>query len=722
MILSVIIEDTIFRNENNGYTVLSTIHSDENITVVGCFPSFRNGEIIEFTGNYVAHAKYGKQFAAIDFHIKLPDSTTEIYEFLSSGIIKGIGLSTAKLIVDTFGENTLNILDSAPYRLTEIKGIGDKKAAQIIDSYNEIVGIRNILLKLQTYGFSPKESIKISNFYGMDTLQILEKNPYMLIEDIPGIGFISADKIAIRMGFGKESEFRVQSGILYLLKTLAANFGHTSYPQLNLIEEAAVLLEVGKEFVEDQLSVLILRGKLKLIEDDSIFFIALPYYFNLEKGAALKLKELLSIQEQNSSFSYRDKNSKIKLNDNQIQAIEAAVNLNFSIITGGPGTGKTTILSSIISILKDKKVALCAPTGRAAKRMQETTGTDAFTIHKLLEYGQDENLFNRNSDNLLEYEVIIVDEVSMVDIALFYHLLSAIPMGSKLVLIGDSDQLPSVGAGNVLVDLIQSELFHVTRLTDIYRQKEDSQIIINSIHIKHGEMPILNAEKGNFYYIPENNAAKTADIIVDLVLERIPKYKKLSDTDSILKSIQVLSPMKKGTCGTIELNQRIQNRLIQNKREELVYAGISYYPGDKIIQIKNDYNIEYEDITTKLKYKGLFNGEIGIILGIRDGIAQILFDDSKIVHYSSANFENVSLAYCLTVHKSQGSEFPVVILPLSSGPRMLLARNLLYTAITRASDTIVLVGDIAVLEQMVRNNYVAKRHTLLRKNLLYYFQ
>lgn len=721
MNISVIIEDVIFRNENNGYTVLSTVHNDENIIVVGCFPNFRKGEIVEFTGGFIEHVRYGEQFSATDFNIKLPNSSTEVFQFLASGIIKGIGNATAKLIVDTFGENTLNILDCAPYRLTEVKGIGDKKAAQIIDSYNEIIGIRSILLKLQSYGFSPKESIRISNFYGMDTIEILNNNPYILIDEVDGIGFITADKIAIKIGFAKDSDFRIQSGILYFLKTMAVNFGHTAYPQTKLIKEAASLLDIEDIQIEQGLSKLILKGKIKLIEDSEVFLVTLPYYLNLEKKVAMKLKDLLHYNPHEDNIQFSLKMQDVQLNAQQVIAIETAVHQNVSIITGGPGTGKTTILGNIISIFNSKRIALCAPTGRAAKRMQESTGVASYTIHKLLEYGQDENLFNRNEENLLEFDVVIVDEFSMVDISLFYHLLEAVAFGTKLILIGDSDQLPSVGPGNVLSDLIQSNQFPITRLSEVYRQKEDSQIITNSVLIKNGNMPVLNAEHGNFYFISENNANKSAEIIVDLMLKRLPNYLGYAEPQEIIKSIQLLSPMKKGVCGTLEINRRIQERIISDQNEEIVYAGNSYFTGDKIIQIKNDYNVEYEDLTTKLKYKGLFNGEIGVITSINDGTATILFDESKIVRYTSSNFENVSLAYCLTVHKSQGSEFPVIIIPLVYGPKMLLTRNLLYTAITRASSTVVMIGDINVLQQMIENNYIAKRYTLLKKNLIHYF-
>lgn len=717
MTISVIIEDTIFRNENNGYSVLSTVHNNENVIVVGCFPSFRKGEAIEFVGNYTEHAKYGEQFAAIDFTVNLPDSTQEILQFLSSGLIKGIGLSTAELIVESFGVNTLHILDTAPYRLREIKGIGDKRAAMIIESYNEIVGIRNILLKLQGYGFTPKESIKISNMYGMDTLHILERNPYILIDDIPGIGFATADKIALRMGFGVESDFRLQSGLLYFLRISAMNLGHTCFPRDMLIMETAKLLGIAEDLMEEQLNKVILQGKAKLIQDKEQLFVALPYYFNIEKGLALKLKDLMCFPVNAEVRLLANTNFPIVLNQEQRNAIETALNNSFSIITGGPGTGKTTILSCILALLNDKKIALCAPTGRAAKRMEQSTGKAAYTIHKLLEYGQDENLFNRNEDNLLEYDVIVVDEVSMLDVSLFYHLLKAIPLASKLILIGDADQLPSVGAGNVLSDLIESECFPITRLNEIYRQKEDSQIIVNAARIKQGELPLLNEDNSNFYFIAESNPKKMAHQVVELLLHRLPKYKDYTIKEDILKSIQVLSPMKKGPCGTIEINKLIQDRIIEDKSEELQFAGNSYFVGDKVIQIKNDYNIEYEEIASKTRHKGLFNGEIGIIQKIKDGVASIVFDESKLVQYSSANFENVSLAYCLTVHKSQGSEFPIMLLPLSSGPKMLLARNLLYTAITRASDTVVLIGDLGVLKFMVENNYVAKRYTLLRKHL-----
>ncbi len=713
MKIDVMITDTIFRNEENGYSVLLTQHNQDEILVVGLFPIFHKGESVSFDGEYVDHPKYGVQFSAKDFTFKLPSSENAIETFLASGIIKGIGASLAKEIVKKFGKNTFNVFECTPYRLKEIHGIGDKKASIILDSYNEIVYIRAILMRLQNFGFTIKEALKISNFYGSNTLRILELNPYILIEDIEGIGFITADRIAQKLNFKSTDSLRVKAGILYYMQYISLQYGHTIYPNKDFIIEVGKLLNIDEAFIYEELENLFLSGKLKKINNNNVFYICSAQYFEMEKYIAYKLTQLMKASFSDINNLEIQPNLITQLDNTQKQAVYAALQNNISIITGGPGTGKTTVIRSILECLKAGTYTLCAPTGRAAKRMTQATGCEAATIHKLLEFGQEDNVFQKDEDNTLDFNTIIIDEMSMVDIHIFYHLCKAVTRGTRLIFVGDVDQLPSVGAGNVLKDLIDSNAFPVTFLTEIYRQQENSLIIDNARKVNNGVLPTINNNSNDFYVLFQNGREKTRQLLPDLFLNRLPKYLKLEKSD-IIKNIQILAPMKKGICGTIELNEQIQNMYIQRKNKFVEYANKKFYIGDKVLQTKNDYSIEYRDLQSNTYHTGLFNGEIGEIINIEDDLASIIFDETKLVRFSRNDFENIDLAYCLTVHKSQGSEFPVVVLVLSNGPSSLLTKNLLYTAITRASKMIVLIGDQYALEKMVNNTYVQQRFTNLK--------
>lgn len=716
MTITAKIEKIIYRNEENFFTVLNVVSNDEFINVIGYFPEFVIGEEVEFIGQYVRN-NYGYQFSADDYNICEISEKNDVINFLSSGVIKGIGLNTAKQIVEYFGDNTLEIFSNAPYRLTEVKGIGDKKAEIIIKSYNEIVGDRQTIFELQKIGFTPKESLKIANYYGKDATKYISQNPYILIDDIDGIGFTTADKIAIKMGFSKSSEFRIKSAVKYYLNDLSNSLGHTCYPKDDLIHEIKHILDIDDVIINDIIDNMLYSISLKKTQTADLTMISTPYFYNLEKEIAVYLTRLKSIQ---TVEDYSDVDIKFydSLDKRQIEAINATFNNPITIITGGPGTGKTTIINHILKLNYGKKIALCAPTGRAAKRISESAGIEAFTIHKLLEYGFGDNLFNKNEDNKLECDLIIVDEMSMVDEVLFCSLLRALPSNCRIILIGDEYQLPSVGPGNLLKDLIRSELIPYVQLKKVYRQKNKSLIIENSSRIKNGKMPILDNSSKDFFFIETSSAKQSRDIIIDLFTKRLPKYLNIDEhnIEQIYSKIQILSPTKKAECGTIELNNLIQNLYkSDDPDDEFVFAGHSYYVGDKIIQIKNDYEIEYKYENSEITEKGIFNGELGRIIEIIDKELIVRFEDGKIVKYTSLNIDNISLAYCLTVHKSQGSEFPIVIIPIVPGSKLLLTRNLLYTAITRAKDMVVLVGSKNVLNNMINNNYIAKRYTLLKE-------
>ncbi len=724
------IVDTTFHNDNNSYSVLRTLYNDLIINVVGYLPEFIPNEQVTFFGEWIEHSVYGTQFKATSYKIETPNTLKGIEAFLSSGIIKGIRASTAKLIIDKFGENTFDVLDNTPIRLMEIKGIGEKRYNLIIESYYEIVGIRNILITLQNYGFSTAMSIKISKFYGENTIKILKTNPYILIEDIEGVGFLTADKIALQMGFSSDSSYRIQAAIQYCVQNNANVNGHTYLPHEILINECINLLNLSSAAIEIEINALILLNKLKQFKDEeNNLCVAIPFYFNAENEIALRLKllqtEFLNKKNINIYFDKKTlENNVIKLNNIQILAVKTALKNGVSVITGGPGTGKTTIIKTIVDLLKDYKTILCAPTGRAAKRMASATGIEAKTIHRLLEYTNNDLLFIKNEDDPLDAECIIVDESSMVDINLMIALLRAIVPGTILVLVGDVDQLPSIGAGNVLKDIINSGNIPSIRLQEIYRQEQDSQIIENSFKINNGEFPIFNLKNGDFFFEYQNNARNAATTIEKLISVRLPKYYGLNNNFDIINEIQVLSPTKQGECGVIELNKRIQNVLNpeSEEKEEILYSDTIFRVGDKIIQNKNDYNVKYKDIITKEELSGVYNGDIGYIKSINDNSIKIIFDDSKEVIYGKGDLDNISHAYCLTVHKSQGSEFPIVIIPVVSGPKPLLVRNLLYTAVTRAKNMVVLVGKQEVVKLMIDNDYIAKRYTRLKSSLNECFQ
>ena len=732
--LTAVVQETTFRNEENGYTVLRVGSGRSQQTVVGMMPELSPGENVTFEGTWTEHPVYGKQFTARTCTITPPTGKSAIEKYLGSGLIRGIGPSTAKMIVNHFGERALEIMDEHPERLVEVSGIGQKKAAMIIESYVQRMGMRRTLVFLQNYGLSPNLAMKIAKYYGENAIELIRQNPYRMVMDIEGVGFLTADRIALSMGVDPHSEFRIRAALFYLMGEAAGNGGHTYLPRELLRQRACQMLHAEEELVERQISEAMLQKMLigfSFPECDEA--LCLPLYYHAETEIALRLHQLMAarpyprVRGLDLRIEACEKELGVQFSPVQKKAISSAVEEGVLVITGGPGTGKTTIIRCILNLLKeDNDILLCAPTGRAAKRMSEATGEEAKTIHRLLEYGGDEDTFARSEDYPLEADCVIVDEMSMVDVRLMRGLLRAILPGTRLILVGDSDQLPSVGAGNVLSDILDSEAVPSVRLTDIFRQDESSMIVWNAHLINNGEMPVLRTRETDFFFerkVMQSDAART---ICDLLSARLPKYlgfPRASWQAEATRSIQVLSPTKKGDCGSFSLNRLLQNTLNPEApdKDAIVHGETEFRVGDKVIQTKNDYQLEF---TRKTPFgteegSGVFNGDVGYIVRMdpAEHMLTVCFDDDRFVTYQKQQLDSLELAYCLTVHKSQGSEFPVVVLPVVGGPPMLMARNLLYTALTRARRLVVLVGREEVIAQMVQNDHVAKRYTTLRTRL-----
>jgi len=722
-----IVEDILFQNDENGYTVAKFNTTKELYTVVGTIPYITVGQKLKLNGEWVVHKQFGEQFKIESFEEVLPNSLVGIEKYLSSGIIMGIGPVTAKKIVEKFGEKSLDILDNDMDRLTEIEGIGEKKIRIIYESYSKQREVKNIMVFLQTYGVSANQCVKIYKRYGNNSVSIVQENPYVLTEDITGIGFKTADKIARSLGIEKNSPFRIQSGIKYVVNDFCM-LGNTYIPLDKLINEARGVLEVPLEDIEKNIYQSTLDQKLKIetIEDVQCVF-ALPYYY-CEVGVTKKLLTLayskyeaidLDLKEEIERF---EGENEITFADSQKEAIEGAFENGVEIITGGPGTGKTTIIKCIIQVFEEAnlKVFMAAPTGRAAKRMAEATGREAKTIHRLLELGfndEDELAFIKNDESPLDCDVLIVDEASMIDIMLMNNLLKTVKMGTRLIIVGDVDQLPSVGPGNVLRDIIESEGLKVVRLKDIFRQAEKSMIVVNAHKINNGEMPLLNVRDKDFFFIKQEDQLKVLETLLQLVNERLPKFNKKWDKK---KHIQVLSPMRKGILGVGNLNKNLQNIINpanKNKKEREVKDFI-FRVGDKVMQMKNNYSLKWDRVSGDGDKEGLgvFNGDIGYIETMDDenNTVSVIFDEERRIIYENLFLDELDLAYATTIHKSQGSEFPVVILPAFMGPPLLMNRNLLYTGITRAKEMVVLVGSMKAVNFMVNNNRSFERYSSLK--------
>ena len=722
------VSDIVFKNEENGYTIANLANEDDEITIVGCMPTLSMGESIEVEGKWINHKIYGSQFEVQNFMPVTPSSLEGIYVYLSSGMIHGIGEKMAKRIVDKFGVDTLDIIQNTPERLTEVEGIGMKKVKQIQESYEENRELRNIIIKLSPYGITPNYCLRIYKKYKEKSIEIINKNPYRLAEEVRGIGFKIADEIASKIGIDKYSPDRIMQGILFTLNQSLAN-GHTYLPKRVLIEQSVKILGVESSFVEKGIMDLAYAQKVHLENKNGEILVYLMMYYICENGVC---KEIIKLSQHeikdlhiniDKEIKIVEKEDNINLAKNQIEAVKEAINNGVTIITGGPGTGKTTTINTIIKIFEnnDQKVVLCAPTGRAAKRMSETSNKEAKTIHRLLEMGfatdSDELIFFKDEEDPIDADVIILDEASMVDIILMYNLLKAVRLGTRLLLVGDSDQLPSVGAGNVLKDIIDSGVIKTVRLNEIFRQARESMIVVNAHKINNGEPLFLNVKNKDFFFLRKNTNEEIINEIIGLVSERLPKFYKFDK----LKDIQVLASMRKGDLGVNNLNIELQKYLNppEKYKQEEQFAKRTFRVGDKVMQIRNNYTKKWETEDKSDSGEGIYNGDIGYIFHIDKDkkTVYVLFDKVKLASYKYDELDELDHSFCTTIHKSQGSEFPVVVIPIVWAPPMLLSRNLLYTAVTRAKKLVVLVGDVRYLEQMIKNNRINDRYSNLSYKL-----
>ncbi len=729
----------VYANEETGYHVFELIDDDgENITVTGILRGFSEGETVEIDGEYTVHPLYGRQFKIASVKALPPESKTAVLRYLGSGAIKGVGEALAGRIVKKFGDDTLRIATEEPERLAEVKGISLKKAYEIGEQIAEKKDLRDAMMFLQSYGISQNLAGKIFNRYRNELYNIIRDNPYRLAEDIDGVGFKTADEIAAKSGISSDSEYRIRSGIIYvLLKTTQE--GNCFYPLEDLINETAETLGTDEDAVREQISDLVLNRKIIIKNDNDCKKVYYKTYYYEEQNCARKMLELKNSYDAEDflcddrvilkRIEQVEKSENIELDDLQRKAVLHCMKEGVFILTGGPGTGKTTTLNTIIALFEQVGTGFClaAPTGRAAKRMQETTGYEAKTIHRLLEInGNPENdnyksgYFERNEDNPLDVEVVIVDEMSMVDIHLFNALLNAIVPGTKLILVGDSFQLHSVGPGQVLKDLIASNAFAAVCLEKVFRQDEDSHIVTNAYKINRGEKPDFSKKYRDFFLLEKDDPEIIYSYITSLMLVNVPKEFQIDPFE-----VQVLSPMRKGNLGTVVLNRVLQEKMNppSKDKKEYLFGDVIFREGDKIMQIRNNYELEWEVVG---KYnmpidsgKGIFNGDVGIIEKISDEsrVFNVKFDDENTVLYSYDDIGDIEHAYAVTVHKSQGSEYPVVIIPVLSGPRQLFTRNLLYTAVTRAKKSVILIGSESQVRLMIDTDVIQKRYTSLANRI-----
>jgi len=705
--LSGVVERITYSNEENGFSVIKIKSKGyaELVTVVGNLAAVNVGATIRLKGDWKYDSKYGRQFSAVDYRETVPATIAGIEKYLGSGMIKGIGPVYAKRIVARFREDTLKIIEEQPDRLIEVEGIGQRRIDMIKKAWQEQKEIKNVMLFLQSNGVSTAYAVKIYKTYGNQSIDVVKTNPYKLADDIWGIGFKTADKIARQMGYDSNSYERCRSGLVYVLNELS-NEGHCYALREQLLEEAAAILELDRSLIESTINRMIEEKTVIPDEGDALY---LPAFYYSEIGAAGRIRQILAEESRYKSVDIDkileniQKENNIQYDHIQIEAVKTAVRSKFTILTGGPGTGKTTTTLAVIKVFQklNAKVLLAAPTGRAAKRMTEATGLEAKTIHRLLEYKPPEG-YKKNEESPLECDVLIIDETSMVDIILFYNLLKAVSNDTVLILVGDVDQLPSVGAGNILKDIIESEAVNVVRLTRIFRQAQGSAIITNAHRINRGEPPNLKGGKNSdFFFIEEEDNQKVVQTITELCSKRLPNYYKVDPVNDI----QVLCPMQKGETGAFNLNTVLQEAL--NPNEVFIkYGGTVYKLNDKVMQIKNNYD------------KNVFNGDIGNITSIdtEDRMLTICFDGVN-VEYDATELDEVVLAYATTVHKSQGSEYKIVVAPVTMQHYMMLQRNLLYTCVTRAKKVLVLVGSKKAIGIAVSNNKMLKRNTMLAERL-----
>ena len=731
------VDHIIYQNKDNGYAVLSMNVDDEEEICVGIFRGVDNGENLEITGEYVEHPSYGFQFKANSFKVVEPDDLLSMERYLGSGAIKGVGEALAKRIVKRFGKDTFRVIEEEPERLVEVKGISERIAQQITDQMIEKREIREVFLFLQKYGITNTLAVKIYEKYGMGMYGILKENPYRLAEDIQGVGFRLADEIAEKIGIHTDSDYRIRSGILYTLLQASLE-GHMFLPMRVLVRRSADLLQVPEEAIRAQIQNLHMDHKVvvkKTTDEPEVY--AFSYYY-AELNCARMLRELNVLMESELLDSEEKrietilqrilKEQGLELDELQKNAVLECVKHGIMILSGGPGTGKTTTINTIIRYFDEEgmDILLAAPTGRAAKRMTEATGYEARTIHRMLEIngGMEDGSrarFERNGENPLEADVVIIDEMSMVDIYLFQSLLEAVSVGTRLILVGDVDQLPSVGPGQVLQDLIESKSFPTVMLKKIYRQAGESDIVMNAHRINMGQKIALNNKSKDFFFLPRNDVQVIYKHMIQLITEKLPRYVEAQPYD-----IQVLTPMRKGSLGVETLNEILQRYLnpADPSRKEHAAGDRIFREGDKVMQIKNNYQLEWEIVS---QYgiridsgSGVFNGDIGTIRRIREesSTVQVEYDEHRLVEYTFSQLDEIELAYAITIHKSQGSEYPAVLLPLLSGPKMLMNRNLLYTAVTRARKCVTILGSQEVVDGMIENENQYHRYTGLGRRIL----
>ena len=720
------VDHFLYYNESNTYGVLELDTEDDDVICTGRFPGLTEGETIEVSGEWVDHPTYGVQLKVLNYEIIEPTDILDMERYLASGAIKGIGPSTAKKIIKHFGEDTFRIIEEEPERLSEIKGITERKAISIATQMSERHELRNVVMFMQKYGISNSMAIKLYDEYGSQIKSIILNNPYKLAREVNGIGFKRADEIAAKTGVKLDSEFRIQCGIIHCLKE-ASTDGHTYLPREELIRSAYELLGVCESDIERQLDELKIERQLIEVKSEDRLNIYLSEYYQIEKNCAVKLLTLarysdrISASELDREIKSIESELDIELHDLQREAVIKALSEGLFILTGGPGTGKTTTIKSIISGLERRNLrfVLAAPTGRAAKRMSETTGYEASTIHRLLsiKHNPEERAdayFEMNEDNPLDVDAVIIDEASMVDIFLFNSLLKAISPGCKLIIVGDSNQLPSVGPGQVLKDMLDSGVCPNVELKYIFRQSNESHIVTYAHMINNGEQIDFTTKYEDFFLLKRDNYEEIRQALLYLICEKLPKHFNTSPMQ-----IQVLTPMKKGALGVWELNRILQECINppSDKKVELEYGENIFRVGDKVMQTKNNYDMEWDIMSTygisAQRGKGVFNGDIGIIDHINkpSRLIKITFDDGREAEYSYETLEELELAYAITIHKSQGSEYPVVIMPLLGGPRSLLYRNLLYTGVTRAKDCVVILGSENTVKEMIRCENENRRYT-----------
>ena len=723
------VEKIKYRNEDNGYSVLSVSVDGDEYVLVGTFHYISEGEMIEASGTMTEHPIYGEQMAVETYEIKAPEDTMAMERYLGSGAIKGVGVALAARIVRRFKADTFRIIEEEPERLAEVKGISEKMAMAISDQMEEKKDMRQAMMFLQEYGISMNLAVKIYQEYGPRMYGIIKENPYRLADDIPGVGFKMADEIAQRVGIFTDSDYRIKAGILYTLLQ-AAGQGHTYLPKEELFHQAAELLKVPEDAMEKHL--MDMQMDKKLVVKQQIVYASVYYYMELNTARMLhdlNIKGSMPEEQIRTRLEQIQREEDMELDPLQAQAVVEAVNSGLLIITGGPGTGKTTTINTIIRYFEaeDMEILLAAPTGRAAKRMTEATGYEAKTIHRLLELtgvpgeGDTSGMrFERNEENPLDADVIIIDEMSMVDIQLMQSLLKAVNVGTRLILVGDVNQLPSVGPGNVLKDMISSECFNVVKLTHIFRQAAESDIIVNAHKINAGEPVNLAKRSKDFLFIRREHPDAIISAMITLMTQKLPNYVGAEPLD-----IQIMTPMRKGALGVERLNTILQSFLNppDKKKPEKEAGGTIFRLGDKVMQIKNNYQMEWE---VRNKYgipmeagMGIFNGDMGIIREINLFTEELTveFDEGKMVEYTFKQLEELELAYAITIHKSQGSEYPAVIIPVHSGPRMLMTRNLIYTAVTRARACVCLVGLPETFQAMAENQMEQKRYSGLRERI-----